>query len=64
MPTFATSLTSNKALIDWVGQMVVLCSPDQIVWCDGSEDERKRLTDFAVSKGILTPLNAEKHPNS
>ena len=64
MTTFTTNLTTNKALIDWVGQMVALCTPDSVIWCDGSEDERKRLTEFAVSKGILMPLNKEKHPNS
>jgi phosphoenolpyruvate carboxykinase (GTP) len=39
-----------------------LCLPDQVVWCDGSEEEKQRLTQEAVTKGILTPLNAEKLP--
>ena len=39
-----------------------LCQPDQVVWCDGSEEEKQRLTQEAVTKGILTPLNAEKLP--
>jgi phosphoenolpyruvate carboxykinase (GTP) len=42
--------------------MVALCKPDQVVWCDGSEEEKKRLTDLAVSQGILEPLNQEKLP--
>jgi phosphoenolpyruvate carboxykinase (GTP) len=63
MPT-STSLTSNKHLLGWVDEMAALCQPDSIVFCDGSEEEKKRLTEYAVSKGILMPLNQEKHPGS
>ena len=62
MANTATNLTTNKHLLAWVAEMAEHCQPDTVVWCDGSEDERKRLTEFAVSKGILIPLNAEKHP--
>jgi len=54
----------NKSLDAWVKEMVAMCQPDQVVWCDGSEDERKRLTEYAVSKGILIPLNPKAHPGS
>ncbi len=60
----STPLTSNKHLLGWVDEMVTMCQPDSVVFCDGSEEERKRLTEFAVSKGILIPLNQEKHPGS
>jgi phosphoenolpyruvate carboxykinase (GTP) len=60
----ATNLTTNKHLLGWVDEMATMCQPDQVVFCDGSEAETKRLTDYAVSKGILMPLNAEKHPGS
>jgi phosphoenolpyruvate carboxykinase (GTP) len=59
-----TTLTANKQLHAWVKDMVAMCQPDQVVWCDGSEEERHRLTEYAVSKGILIPLNAEAHPGS
>ena len=42
--------------------MAELCKPDKIVFCDGSEEEKKRLTDEAVEKGILIPLNQQKLP--
>jgi len=55
-------LTANKHVTDWLREMVALCKPDQVVWCDGSEEEKKRLTDLAVSTGVLEPLNQEKLP--
>jgi phosphoenolpyruvate carboxykinase (GTP) len=62
MPTVTTTLTTNKRLLDWVTEMAAMTTPDQVVWCDGSAEEKKRLTEFAVSKGILIPLNPQKHP--
>jgi phosphoenolpyruvate carboxykinase (GTP) len=54
----------NKNLEAWVKEMAGMCQPDSIVWCDGSEDEKRRLTEYAVSKGILIPLNPKAHPGS
>ncbi|MFT3711616.1 MAG: phosphoenolpyruvate carboxykinase (GTP) [Archangium sp.] len=58
----STPLTNNKHLLAWVEEMAAMCTPDQVVFCDGSPEETKRFTEFAVSKGILMPLNPEKHP--
>jgi phosphoenolpyruvate carboxykinase (GTP) len=52
----------NLFAAKWVDSMIDLCQPDQIVWCNGSEDEKARLTDEAVEKGILIRLNQEKLP--
>ncbi len=57
------SPTRNPKLLAWVDEMAKLTKPDQIVWCDGSEEEKQRLTKYAVDKGILIPLNSEKRPN-
>ncbi len=54
--------TNNSKLLAWVEEMAKLTQPDEIVWCDGSEEEKQRLTKLAVDKGILIPLNAEKRP--
>jgi phosphoenolpyruvate carboxykinase (GTP) len=54
--------TRNTTLLNWVRDMSGLCKPDRVVWCDGSEEERARLTQSAVDAGILIPLNPEKRP--
>ncbi len=52
------------SVLAWVDEVRALCQPGQVHWCDGSEDERVRLTAVAVADGVLLPLNAEKLPNS
>ena len=42
--------------------MARLCEPDSIVWIDGSEEEKERLTQEAVQTGEMTLLNQEKLP--
>jgi len=59
---FGAPITQNPHLTKWVAEMAELCKPDKIVFCDGSEEEKRRLTDEAVEKGILIPLNQEKLP--
>ena len=52
----------NTHVKKWVDEMAALCTPDQVVWCDGSESERARLTEEAVKTGVLMPLNQDKMP--
>ncbi|MFT4569637.1 MAG: phosphoenolpyruvate carboxykinase (GTP) [Hyphomicrobiaceae bacterium] len=54
----------NKALNDWVEEVAARTKPDQIVWCDGSQEEYDRITAELVASGDLTKLNEELHPNS
>src|SRR5215510_1584913 len=56
------SLSNNKQLLAWIEECAKLTKPDQIVWCDGSEDEQRRLTEVALAQGALEPLNQEKLP--
>ncbi len=58
----ASAPPQNPHLLAWVEEMARLTKPDRIVWCNGSEEEKRRLTDEAVSQGILIPLNPEKLP--
>jgi phosphoenolpyruvate carboxykinase (GTP) len=55
-------MTKNQALLRWVTEMVTLCKPDRVAWCDGTEEERERLTKEAMQSGVLTQLNQEKLP--
>ncbi|NLZ45804.1 MAG: phosphoenolpyruvate carboxykinase (GTP) [Clostridiales bacterium] len=52
----------NKKLDAWVKEMVALCKPDEVYWCDGSEEENSRLLKEAVGSGMATTL--AKRPGS
>ena len=54
----------NTELRKWVTEMVDLCKPDNVYWCDGSDAEYDRLCEEMVASGTFTRLNAEKRPNS
>ena len=58
-----SSITNTK-LRTWVVEMVALCKPDQIHWCDGSQEEYDRLCEQMIASGTFIRLNPEKRPNS
>ena len=58
----AGSSTRSRQLFNWVAEMAWFTKADRIVWCDGSEQERERLTELAVATGALIPLNQSKRP--
>jgi len=59
-----TDLDTNAQVRAWVQEMAELVKPDEIRWCNGSNAERVALTEEAVRRGILIPLNPKKRPNS
>lgn len=54
----------NRKLLQWVDEMKALCKPDQVYWCNGSDDEYNQMTEMLVEKGTFIRLNPEKRPNS
>jgi phosphoenolpyruvate carboxykinase (GTP) len=54
--------THNKKLIDWLRKMHRLCQPDNIVWIDGSEEQKEELQEEVVVTGELISLNQQKLP--
>ena len=54
--------TQNPTVTQWIDEMVKLVQPDEIVWIDGSAEQKKQLTDEALSTGELLELNQEKWP--
>ena len=58
------SYITNVNLRFWVAEMVELCKPDRVHWCDGSQDEYDALCAHMVESGTFIRLNAEKRPNS
>ncbi|MDI5963979.1 phosphoenolpyruvate carboxykinase (GTP) [Streptomyces sp. SL13] len=56
--------TSHQELIAWVDGIADLTQPDEIVWCDGSEEEYQRLCDELVERGTFKRLDPVHRPNS
>ena len=60
----APSFVKNAKLIAWVADMVALCKPAAMHWCDGSEAEYQQLCQVLVNAGTFKKLNPAKRPNS
>ena len=56
--------TNNQNLVAWVQEMVALCEPASVHWCDGSEKENQQLCDLLVAHGTFTKLDEKKRPGS
>ena len=44
---------TNAALRAWVEEMVALCKPGDVQWCDGSQAEYDELCNQMVETGTL-----------
>jgi len=59
-----TAPTKNKKLLNWVAEVQKMCTPDRVVWCDGSKKEYDSLMSEMVASGMAIKLNEKKRPNS
>ncbi|MFZ0890241.1 MAG: phosphoenolpyruvate carboxykinase (GTP) [Candidatus Binataceae bacterium] len=62
IPSITNSPSQSRALTQWVADASRLTEPGQIVWCNGSEAEKRRLTQQAVKAGVLIELDRKKRP--
>jgi len=56
--------TKHRRLVEWVREQAELCQPDDVHWCDGSEEEFGLLCKQLVDLGTFTKLDDAKRPNS
>ena len=55
-------MAGNQALQDWVEEIKKLTTPDQVVFCDGSQAQWDSLVRECVASGELIELNQQKLP--
>ena len=54
----------HEELKSWISEMADLVKPDQVVWCDGSDEEYERLCGELEAAGTFIRLNPDLRPNS
>lgn len=62
IPGLDQAPTSHQELVGWVREMAELTTPERVMWCDGSDDEWRRLTTALVKAGTFVRLRQK--PNS
>lgn len=56
--------SKDQQITSWVQDVVALCEPQSVYWCDGSEAEYQNLCELLVQNGTFKKLNPNKRPNS
>ena len=55
---------NHTRLQDWVDEVAALTQPDDVYWCDGSDDEYDQLAQKLVEAGTFERLSDDRRPNS
>ena len=56
--------TNHSGLLAWVEEIAALTQPDEIYWCDGSDEEYDDLAQTLIDAGALQRLSEEKRLHS
>ena len=46
--SLSSTVAANRHIQNWVKDMAAMCQPDEVFWCDGSEEEKEKLVEVAV----------------
>jgi phosphoenolpyruvate carboxykinase (GTP) len=60
----APAHVKHARLIAWVAEIAALTQAADVVWCDGSDAEYRRLCDQLVAAGTMRRLNPARRPGS
>src|SRR5260370_13209860 len=53
----------RKDLVEWVDEVAGRTRADGVVWCDGSEEERRVFVNQMLKDGTLIELDQRRYPN-
>ena len=62
--TITDMKTNHQELKNWVAEIKDLTTPEEVIWCDGSQKQYDDLCAQLVAKGTFIKLNETKRPNS
>ena len=58
------SKPTNQTVLDWAQEVARLTEPENIFWCDGSDEENTWLLGEAQRLGVVLKLDEQKKPGS
>ena len=53
---------TTRPCLKWLDKMVEMCAPQDVRWCDGSDQEWDELCGLMIGQGSMIELNERKAP--